>query len=262
MVTTSTATQTISHPRFSSTEITRFNEDLETCTAVEIMRWASSHFAPRLTMATGFGIEGCVLVDIIGRHELPIDVFTLDTGFFFPETYRLWGQLQERYGLTIRPVQSDLSVAKQNEIYGYGLHERDPDLCCSLRKVLPLEDALRGFDAWVTAIRRDQTAARADAPVLGYDDKFELYKVNPLVGWTERDVRAYVDKYDVPYNSLHDQGYPSIGCMPCTSRVKPGEDSRSGRWRGTKKTECGLHADTPATGRLPVVNQSYEQRNK
>jgi phosphoadenosine phosphosulfate reductase len=133
-------------------------------------------------------------------------------------------------------------VEEQARTHGDRLWEREPDRCCALRKIEPLQQALAGFDAWITAIRRDQTADRADAAVLEQDRRFGLAKVNPLVAWTSADVAAYVRENDVPVSPLHQQGYPSIGCLPCTSRVLPGEDPRAGRWRGRVKTECGLHA--------------------
>jgi phosphoadenosine phosphosulfate reductase len=213
--------------------------------AEEILSWAARQFAPRLTFATGFGAEGCVLIDMIGRLGLPIDVFTLDTGLLFPETYELWRRLEEKYGITIRAVRPVQTVPEQARTEGDRLWERDPDRCCALRKVEPLRQALSGFDAWITAIRRDQTADRATAGVVEKDERFGLVKVNPLVAWTSADVAAYVAEYDVPVNPLHQQGYPSVGCLPCTSRVLPGEDPRAGRWRGRVKTECGLHSRSP-----------------
>jgi phosphoadenylyl-sulfate reductase (thioredoxin) len=193
---------------------------------------------PRLTFATGFGVEGCVILDLIGRHRLPIDVFTLDTGVLFPETIALWRRLEERYGLTIRAVRATAPVEDR-------LWERDPDACCAARKVVPLRRELAGFDAWVTAIRRDQTPERASALPLEIDAKFGLMKVNPIVDWTHVDVWRHVHDYDVPYNPLHDRGYPSIGCEPCTIPVVVGENPRAGRWRGFAKTECGLHTKEP-----------------
>jgi phosphoadenosine phosphosulfate reductase len=214
---------------------------LEGRAPIEILRWACDRFAPRLTFATGFGAEGCVLIDLIGRHRLPIDVFTLDTGLLFAETYALWRQLEDRYALAIRPVRPE-----QREAEGEGptLWARDPDRCCELRKVQPLARALAGFDAWITAIRRDQTPERASAQVVEHDPRFGLVKVNPLATWTHDEVWAYVYAHDVPVNPLHERGYPSIGCQPCTSPIVPGENLRAGRWRGAAKRECGVHRAT------------------
>lgn len=217
---------------------------LEGKPAVDVLRWAAAEI-PRLTFATGFGAEGCVIIDLIGRHELPIDVFTLDTGVLFPETYALWRALEQRYGITIRAVTAEQTLDEQAAVHGAALWEREPDHCCELRKVRPLTRALGGFAAWITAIRRDQTPERATARVVESDRKFGLIKINPLVTWTHDDVWAHLYANDVPYNPLHDQGYPSIGCKPCTSAVVPGENLRAGRWRGSAKKECGLHVVAP-----------------
>lgn len=216
--------------------------DLEGRTPAEVLSWAAARFPSRLTFATGFGAEGCVIIDLIARHRLPIDLFTLDTGLLFPETYALWKRLETRYGVTIRGVRPAQTVEEQALAHGERLWESAPDRCCGLRKIEPLRKALHGFDAWITAIRRDQTADRAHARVLERDHRFGLVKVNPLVAWTSDDVQSYIRANDVPVNPLHAQGYPSIGCWPCTSAVRPDEDARAGRWRGNGKTECGLHA--------------------
>jgi phosphoadenylyl-sulfate reductase (thioredoxin) len=227
----------------------------------EILAWAAARF-PRLTFATGFGPEGCVLLDIIGRHALPIDLFTLDTGLLFQETHDLWRRLEERYGFTIRAVRPGLT-AGQRSLLPPNLWESDPDRCCELRKVAPLRDALSGFDAWITAVRRDQTADRADAQVLERDRRFGLFKVNPLVTWTSAQVWEYLRAHDVPVSPLHAKGYPSIGCLPCTTAVAPGEDPRAGRWRGREKKECGLHArpGRPVHAPLTLVHTTQENRN-
>jgi phosphoadenylyl-sulfate reductase (thioredoxin) len=225
----------------SRDELVRCAQELEGESPEAILRWAADRFAPRITCATGFGLEGCAIVDLVARLSLPVDLFTLDTGLLFPETYDLWRRLESRYGIVIRPVRPRSSVDEQATLEGPELWTRDPDRCCELRKLRPLRAELSSFDAWVSAIRRDQTAERADAPVVGWDWRFGLVKVNPLVRWTFADVRAYIRDYDVPYNPLHDQGYPSIGCQPCTTPVTEGEDPRAGRWRGREKRECGLH---------------------
>ncbi len=219
----------------------------------DILRVASERFAPRLVMATAFGVEGCVLIDIIGRNQLPVDIFTLDTGLFFEETYALWSKLEKRYDLRGRAVRPELSISEQANRFGEALWERDPDRCCEVRKVLPLRAALEGAEAWISALRRDQTPERAKAPLVGLDEKFGLVKVNPLVEWTTRDVWEYVREHDVPFNPLHERSYPSIGCMPCTSPVRPGEDPRAGRWRGSAKTECGIHNRASGLVLVPVL---------
>jgi phosphoadenosine phosphosulfate reductase len=226
-------------------DIRTAERELEGQPADVVLRWAWSTFAPKLTFATGFGVEGCIIIDLLARNALPIDVFTLDTGLLFPETYDLWRRLEQRYDITIRAVRPAQTVEEQAASEGPALWTVDPDRCCELRKTIPLRATLATFDAWISAIRRDQTPDRADAPVVGWDGRFGLVKVNPLVRWTAEDVQAYMKRYDVLYNPLHDQGYPSIGCGPCTSPVAEGEDLRAGRWRGREKVECGLHLRPP-----------------
>ena len=221
-------------------DITSAAQALETASAAEILAWAST-YVPRLTFATGFGAEGCVIIDLIARERLPIDLFTLDTGVLFPETYELWQRLQDKYGVEIRAVRPAQTIPEQALVHGPMLWDTNSDRCCELRKVIPLRHELSKFDAWITAIRRDQTAQRAYARVVEQDTKFKLVKVNPLVTWTHDDVWAHLYANDVPFNVLHDRGFPSIGCQPCTSAVAAGEDPRSGRWKGKAKKECGLH---------------------
>jgi len=206
----------------------------------------------RVAFATGFGVEGCVVIDMVSRLDLPVEFFTLDTGYLFPETRALWATLEERYGRPIQAERSELDLDAQARLHGPALHARDPDLCCHLRKVVPLRRALRPYAAWIAAIRRDQSPARAHAQEVEVDGEYGLLKVNPLVGWSSDDVWTYVEEHDVPHNPLHHQGYPSIGCAPCTTPVAPGEDPRAGRWRGRDKTECGIHPSHPAR-RLQVI---------
>ncbi len=207
----------------------------------ELLQWAIVNAGPRIAFPTGFGAEGCVLIDLIARAEIPIEIFTLDTGLLFPETYALWAALEHAYDITIRAVKPALTVDQQAAAEGPALWRRDPDRCCDQRKVGPLREALVGFSAWITAIRRDQTPERATAQIVEDDPKFGLKKINPLVAWTQDDVWAHLYANDVPFNPLHERGYPSIGCQPCTSQIIPGEDLRAGRWRGASKRECGLH---------------------
>jgi len=218
---------------------------------VDALVWAAERFPRRVTFSTGFGAEGCLIVDLIARHRLEIDVFTLDTGLLFPETYALWRRLEERYGLTIRAVRPAQSVLEQGREHGDRLWARDPDRCCALRKLEPLRQALADKDAWVSAIRREQTKDRGSARVVEWDARFAFVKLNPLASYTHDDVWSYLREHDVPVSPLHDQGYASIGCHPCTSPVAPGEDPRAGRWRGREKTECGLHA-RPESPSVPL----------
>lgn len=222
-------------------EISAANEELEGKSPQDILRWAVKAFFPRLTMATAFGVEGCCLIHMLAEIEPRTHLFNLDTGYQFPETLAVRERIRERYGITVEFVRPELTVAEYEEEHGGPLHVHRPDQCCYDRKVLPLRQAVQGFDAWISSIRRDQTAHRAQANAVQWDRKFELVKVNPLLGWTRKDVWSFVFKHDVPYNPLHDQGYPSIGCWPCTQPVAAGEDERAGRWAGTVKKECGLH---------------------
>jgi phosphoadenosine phosphosulfate reductase len=169
------------------------------------------------------------------------DVFMLDTDLLFHETYQTVQAIQARYRVRLRRIRPSLSLAEQADQYGDDLWARDPDLCCRLRKVLPLNEALDGYAAWITGIRREQSPTRAAALAVEWDGSHGLVKVNPLVLWSTAEVWQWVRDHDVPYNPLHDQGFPSIGCMPCTRAVKPGEDLRAGRWSGFEKKECGLH---------------------
>lgn len=208
----------------------------------EILRAAAERFRP-IELACSFGPEDLVLVDVIARERVPVGVFTLDTTFLFAETYALWTQVEERYGLSIRALRADGPDVPGLEAGRPPPWERDPDACCHARKVLPLRQALSGLTAWVTGIRREQTPERASAKVVEWDARFGLVKVNPLAAWKDADVWAHVRTHEVPTNPLHAQGYLSIGCAPCTTPVRPGEDPRSGRWRGQEKKECGLHQE-------------------
>jgi phosphoadenylyl-sulfate reductase (thioredoxin) len=227
----------------TSEELASWAGALEERPPQEILAQAAARFAPRLGFATGFGAEGCVLVDMAARAGLAVDVFTLDTGYLFPETYTLWNRLEQRYGITIRGVRPWFEEQPEAPADGPAPWEVDPDACCEARKVRPLRAELARLDAWITAIRRDQTPERAGAKPVEWDAKFGLVKVNPLVRWSAGDVAAYVAAHDVPVNPLHARGYPSIGCAPCTTPVGIGEDPRAGRWRGQGKRECGLHVN-------------------
>ncbi len=214
---------------------------LESSRPEEILEWAFDEFGAGIAIATGFGAEGLVLIDIaLGINEKP-DIFFLDTEFLFPETYELRDRLEDRYGIRIRAVTGEHSSEAQERLFGPQLWEANPDLCCRLRKLEPMKEALSGLAAWVTAIRRDQSYSRASAQPVEWDHQWGLVKVNPLVRWTRERIWDYIKLKNLPYNPLHDRGYPSIGCTHCTSSVTGSEDERAGRWRGHKKTECGLH---------------------
>ena len=208
----------------------------------EILEWAVDRFHPRLTMATAFGAEGCVLLHLLSEIDPKIRVFNLNTGYQFPETLELRDRIAERYGIEVEMVSAETTVVEYENSHGGPLYISKSDQCCYDRKIVPLRRALAGYDAWITAIRADQSTDRASAQVVGVDPKFGLIKVNPLLSWTRRDVWAFIATHHVPYNPLHDQGYASIGCWPCTRALASGEDERAGRWAGHAKTECGLHS--------------------
>ncbi|MBX6378121.1 MAG: phosphoadenylyl-sulfate reductase [Clostridia bacterium] len=215
---------------------------LEGATAQTVVAWAGRTFGARVALACSFGAEDMVLLDLCSRQQPPIGVFYLDTGLLFDETYELIREAEARYpDVPIRRVTPALTIEEQATCHGPELWRRDPDRCCHLRKVEPLREALRGLDAWITGIRRGQTPTRAGAGVVEWDVRNGLVKVNPLATWTWQDVWDYIHAHDIPYNPLHERGYPSIGCAPCTRAVRPGEDPRAGRWAGFQKTECGLH---------------------
>jgi phosphoadenosine phosphosulfate reductase len=221
---------------------TEVNQRLQEATPQEILGWAVETFFPRLTMATAFGPEGCVILHMLAEIEPRVRVFNLDTGYQFAETLALRDRIVERYGIEVELIRPETTVAEYEAAHGGPVYPRAPDQCCHDRKLVPLRRAVDGYEAWLSAIRADQSAHRAKASVVGWDSKFGLVKVNPLLRWTKRDVWAFLVTHHVPYNPLHDQGYPSIGCWPCTRAVDAGEDERAGRWAGQAKTECGLHS--------------------
>jgi len=207
----------------------------------DILRWAVERFGSRLTMATAFGAEGCCLIHMFAEIDPAIRIFNLETGYQFPETLELRERIKTRYGIEVEYVRPELNVEEYEQEHGGPLYRHRPDQCCYDRKILPLRRAVVGYDAWVSAIRRDQTADRRQADLVQWDAKFDLVKVNPLLFWTRKDVWNFIFKHEVPYNPLHDRDYPSIGCWPCTQPVGNGDDERAGRWAGRTKKECGLH---------------------
>ncbi len=214
---------------------------LEGSTPEEILAWAVETYFPRFTMATGLGPEGCVIIAMLAKIEPRVYVFNLDTGYQFAETLELRERIAAKYGMVVDLQRPELSVAEYEAVHGGPVYKSNPDRCCFDRKVAVLQRVAAGFDAWATGVRRDQGPTRAQTPIVRWDKKFGLAKISPLAAWTKKDVWNYIVREDVPYNPLHDQGYPSIGCWPCTRAVVPGEDERAGRWSGTAKTECGLH---------------------
>lgn len=229
----------------STVTVEEEDQKLEGATPQEIIEFAIGRFEPSsIALACSFGAEDVALVDMVSKITDEIQVFSLDTGFLFWETEETQRRLRARYNLNFEIVHPEMTIMAQAEKHGRQLYLSEPGACCNLNKVIPLEQVLSKYDAWITGIRRDQAPTRADSPNFTWDERFGLYKFNPLVRWTEDDVWDYIKANDVIYNPLHDRGYPSIGCAPCTKAVAPGEDPRSGRWAAFEKTECGLHADS------------------
>ncbi|MGD2110055.1 MAG: phosphoadenylyl-sulfate reductase [Phycisphaerae bacterium] len=212
----------------------------------QVIAWSLQRFADqRMRMTTSFGMEGCALIDMYAKHQVPLTVAYLDTMFFFAETYDLRDRMIERYP-HVKFVNggTDLTPEQQAEKYGDELWKRDPNLCCKLRKVEPMAEVMRDVDIWITALRRSQSLTRANLQLVEWDWKFQVLKVSPLFKWERPEVWAYIKENNVPYNKLHEQGYPTVGCTHCTVAVpgsKLGEYSRDGRWKDQEKTECGLH---------------------
>jgi phosphoadenosine phosphosulfate reductase len=225
----------------SEFEIKQLARRFETAGVEEILEWAVKRFSPRLVMTSNFGAEGVVVIDHLARVAPETSIIYLETGFQFAEIDQLKDRLRARYGLNVIEQRAELSVEEQNRIYGERLYERDPDLCCRIRKVEPLAAALKGYDAWIAALRRDQSPTRANIGVVEWNARHGLVKINPLAAWTRRQVWEYIVTNELPYNPLYDDGYTSIGCVPCTRRVVAGAHERSGRWDGEKKLECGIH---------------------
>ena len=221
------------------------NALLEGLGAAEAIAWAIETFSPRLRFAASFQKTSSVTIDIVSRlataagHATP-RFFYLDTGVLFEETYLTRDSLAARYGIEFERF-AGISLDQQAQLYGDTLWARQPDACCGIRKVEPMRTALTGIDCWVSGIRREDSQTRAAAAKFGWDKRFGLWKLNPLADWTEAEVWDYINEHEIPYNPLHDAGYPSIGCTHCTRPPGAGADARSGRWADAHKTECGLH---------------------
>ncbi len=214
---------------------------LESATPQEILQWAVERYAPKFTMATAFGPEGMTLIHMLAELAPQTPIFNLDTGYQFQETLELREEVKRRYGIEVELKKPDLTVEEYEAANGGSVYDRDPNRCCFDRKIRVLRQAAVGFEAWASAIRRDQSPDRARAPIVAWDKKFGLVKVSPLANWSKQQVWGLITSENIPYNPLHDQGYTSVGCWPCTRSVLPGEDERAGRWSGFAKTECGLH---------------------
>jgi phosphoadenosine phosphosulfate reductase len=211
--------------------------NFEAMSAEDLLRWAHEEFGERLCLTCSWQRQSSTLVHMVSELGLDIDVIELDTLVLFPETYETRDRLVERYGLTLKTFRP---IDPPDRLW-----ESDVDRCCGIRKVEPLERALAGYDAWITGIRREQSPSRADAQKVEWSERYGVWKIQPLVDWSSKRVDAYLTVNEIPYNPLHDRGYPSIGCIHCTRPVAVGEDERAGRWAGSTKLECGIHVNAP-----------------
>ncbi|SFW74133.1 phosphoadenylyl-sulfate reductase [Amycolatopsis australiensis] len=218
----------------------RASKELADATAEEALRWTADTFGDDFIVASN--MQDAVLIDLATKVKPDVDVLFLETGYHFPETIGTRDAVQTVYpDVKIVNAQAAQSVAEQDAEYGPKLHERDPNQCCFLRKVVPLRQTLAKYSAWVTGVRRVDAPTRANTPIVTWDDRNGLVKVNPIAAWTDEEFNGYIREHGILENPLVSIGYLSIGCAPCTARVEPGADPRSGRWAGKSKTECGLH---------------------
>lgn len=226
-------------------DLTRQNEIFETASPEEILTWTTARFAPDAVLTMSFQHEGVVIAHLLRGIAPDTPIFFIDTGYHFPETLAYRDELVARFGLPVRNLTSVMPRSEFLERYGDDLHQRDPDLCCKINKVEPMQLALRGVRAWINGRRRDQAVTRGKMPIV---ERLQggIVKVNPLANWTSRDVYRYLTEHDIPTHPLFEQGYTSIGCAPCTRPVLAGEDERAGRWAGKGKVECGLHTFLPS----------------
>jgi phosphoadenosine phosphosulfate reductase len=208
-------------------------------TAEQVLAWTAATFGSRFIVASN--MQDAVLIDLAAKAAPGVDVLFLDTGYHFPETIGTRDAVAATYDVHIVDARPDHTVAEQDTLLGRNLFAREPDRCCLLRKVVPLQRTLAGYDAWVTGVRRVEAPTRRHTPLVTYDEKFGLVKINPLAAWSDDDMDAYIEEHGILVNPLVSEGYPSIGCRPCTAKPLPGADKRSGRWAGTGKIECGLH---------------------
>ena len=228
----------------------RANAELEGASADDLLRWTDEHFGGEagagLPATSGYvvasNMQDAALVAMAAKVRPGVDVLFLDTGYHFVETIGTRDAVEAVYDVNIVNVTAENSVAKQDQLFGKDLFAREAGECCRMRKVEPLGRALQGYSAWVTGIRRVEAPTRANAPLISWDKAFNLVKINPIAAWTDEDLQSYIDANDILVNPLVFEGYPSIGCAPCTSKPAEGADPRSGRWAGSAKTECGLHA--------------------
>ena len=228
-------------PLFTSTGIDELNIRFEHASPEELLVWAHNSFRNKVALGTGFGSSGVVLLHILHKEKLPVKVFSLDTSLLFEETYALWKQLENRYSLKIESVASDLTLSEQAEVYGNALWQTDPDRCCTIRKVKPLQHYLTDKAAWISGIRQAQSPTRKLVRKIEWDPVNCVLKINPLADWSSEKVWELITRENIPYNPLYDDGYSSIGCAPCTTSACNGDNERACRWVNFNKTECGIH---------------------
>lgn len=231
-------------------QVKEASQRLESATTQEILRWAWETFGPRAAIGTSFQGAGLVMIHIARQNRFDFPVFTLDTGLLFPETLALKERLEAHFGIQIESLHPDQTVDQQAQTHGPELWKRDPDLCCAMRKVVPLQSKLSELDCWITGLRRQQSETRENvgiAELYAFDEasQRDIVKLNPMAKWGRKEVWDYLHKESIPYNPLHDQGYRSIGCLPCTQKAGDGEGERAGRWTGFGKVECGIHTFMP-----------------
>ncbi|MDT3960222.1 phosphoadenylyl-sulfate reductase [Staphylococcus kloosii] len=232
----------VTYNNFTSDVFQNIDIDNETKGAYEVLKRAYDSYGDNIIYSCSFGAEGMILIDLISKVRPDAKIVFLDTDLHFQETYDLIDRVKERYPeLNIELKKPDLTLDEQSEQYGPALWKKDPNQCCYIRKIKPLEEVLSGATAWVSGLRREQSPSRQNTDFLNKDERFKSIKVCPLIHWTWDDVWQYIERHDLTYNELHDFNYPSIGCIPCTSAVSASGDSREGRWSGFGKTECGLH---------------------
>jgi phosphoadenosine phosphosulfate reductase len=230
---------------FGLEQVQDLNNRFENSHPDEILSWGLETFGHKIVLGTGFGPSGVFLIHRMVTKNIPIHIFYLDTHLLFSETYRLRDELEDTFGISIERVSTKLSLEDQAENYGDELWKSNPDKCCFLRKVLPLKNYLADKEAWVTGVRRSQSDTRKQTDIIEWDPLNEVVKINPLAKWGNDEVWEYVKKHKIPYNPLHDHGYPTIGCIPCTEPAEADEpDERNGRWKNLEKTECGIHLPT------------------
>jgi phosphoadenosine phosphosulfate reductase len=227
--------------KIPAAQISQLQDEFESAYPQEVLRWAAETYGNRLVVVTSFQPTGIITMHMLSEIAPETPVLTLDTGLLFPETYKLMDELGRRLNLNLTRIKPSMTVEEQVVQYGDALWSENPNKCCNLRKVMPLAKALVGYDAWISGLRRDQSRQRVTTPVITWDERHLCVKLSPFATWSDDMVWAYIHAHELPYNELHDRGYPSIGCWPCTAAVEGDTYTRSGRWVNRDKIECGIH---------------------